>query len=214
MSDDVRARLARDRVMAILRYREGGDVTGALQGLADGGIGVAEVTVDTPGAWPAIEKGASEPELLVGAGTVTSTEQVARVAELGGRFVVSPGFDPDVVQAAHEHGLAALPGVTTGTEVLAARRAGVALFKLFPAGALGVGYLLQLRGPFGRESFVPTGGIGIDDIGSWLEGGAFAVALGSDLAGRTAPSGAADITALSERARRALASATGPEARA
>lgn len=209
--EDVAAALEAGRVMAILRYREGGDVSAAMAALADGGVRVIEVTVDTPGAWAAIEKQAQRSDLLLGAGTVTTTEQVRRVADLGGSFVVSPGFDAEVVEAAYDRGLAALPGVTTGTEVLAARRAGVELFKLFPAGALGTQYLVQLRGPFGNEAFVPTGGIAIAEVGAWLEAGAFAVALGSDLAGRVAPASAAEVDLLTARAEVAVEHAGGGE---
>jgi 2-dehydro-3-deoxyphosphogluconate aldolase / (4S)-4-hydroxy-2-oxoglutarate aldolase len=200
----VRDALHRDRIMAIVRYRGGGDVSGAIEGLARGGVRVIEVTVDTPGAWDAIERAAARPELVVGAGTVTEVEQVKRLAALGGQFVVSPGFDPDVVAAALELGLEPLPGVATGTEVLAARRAGAEFFKLFPAGALGVRYLAELRGPFGKESFVPTGGISLAHLWDWLAAGAFAVALGSELAGRVAPGTEEEIESIAERARAAL----------
>ncbi|TDT97459.1 2-keto-3-deoxy-phosphogluconate aldolase [Streptomyces sp. 846.5] len=204
----LREALGHDRIMAILRYRQGGDVTGAIEGLAEGGIRVLEVTVDTPGAWAAIERAATRPGLLVGAGTVTEVSQVERLAALGGRFVVSPGLSPAVVAAALALDLEALPGIATGTEVLAARRAGAEFFKLFPAAALGTPYLSQLRGPFGDESFIPTGGIGTDQVGDWLRAGAYAVALGSDLAGRAAPGGPQEIHALAQRARRALRQAT------
>jgi 2-dehydro-3-deoxyphosphogluconate aldolase / (4S)-4-hydroxy-2-oxoglutarate aldolase len=202
--------LGYDRIMAIIRYRDGGDVTGAIEGLCRGKVRVFEVTVDTPGAWAAIEQAAARPGVVVGAGTVTEVHQVERLAALGGRFIVSPGFDAAVVTAALEHGLEALPGIATGTEVLAARRIGAEFFKLFPAGALSPQYLTQLRGPFGRESFVPTGGIGIEQVGTWLRAGAFAVALGSELAGRAAPAGSDEIDALAERARGALRRAGAP----
>lgn len=204
---ELRTALAQDRVMAILRYRDGGDVRAAIEGLTRGGIRVLEVTVDTPGGWEAIAAVADQPGLVVGAGTVTEVEQVRRLADLRGRFIVSPGFDATVVEAALEHGLEVLPGIATATEVLAARRAGAQFFKLFPAGALGVPYLQQLRGPFSREAFLPTGGIGIGDIAGWLAAGAFAVALGSDLAGRTPPGSAEDTERLTVRARTALAHA-------
>ena len=203
-SAQFRDALSQDRVMAIIRYRAGGDVFGAIEALARGGIRAVEVTVDSPGAWDAIERAAARPELLVGAGTVTDISQVEKLANLGGRFVVSPGFDADIVKAALDHGLDPLPGVATGTEVLAARRAGATFLKLFPAGALGVRYLAALRGPFERESFVPTGGISIADTADWLRAGAFAVALGSELAGRAAPATNADLEAITERARAAL----------
>ena len=200
----LRDALGRDRLMAIIRYRDGGDVDGAIDGLTRGGVHVLEVTVDTPGAWTAIERAAQRPDLVVGAGTVTEPGEVERVAALGGRFVVSPGFDREVVRAALANGLEPLPGVATGTEVLAARRAGAQLFKLFPAGALGVRYLAELRGPFGAEPFVPTGGISLARIGDWLNAGAFAVALGGELAGRAAPASGEEIEALAERAHAAL----------
>jgi 2-dehydro-3-deoxyphosphogluconate aldolase / (4S)-4-hydroxy-2-oxoglutarate aldolase len=204
MTADLRGVLAQDRVMAILRYRDGGDVSTAVSALADGGVRVLEVTVDTPGSWPAIEKHAARRELFVGAGTVTTREEARRVADLGGSFIVSPGFDPEVVEAAGDCGLACFPGVMTGSEVLAARRCGADYLKLFPAGALGTAYLSQLRGPFPDEAFVPTGGIAIEDAASWLQAGAFAVALGSDLAGRTPPTSAAQAAELVRRAERAL----------
>lgn len=200
----LRDALGRDRLMAIVRYRAGGDVSGAIEGLARGGLRVMEVTIDTPGAWEAIEAAAARPGLIVGAGTVTEPDQVERLAALGGRFVVSPGFDADVVKAALDRGLEALPGVATGTEVLAARRAGAQFFKLFPAGSLGARYLAELRGPFGRESFVPTGGIKTAELGDWLRAGAFGVALGGELAGRTAPAGEDEIEAMARRTRAAL----------
>ncbi|MFN2518149.1 MAG: bifunctional 4-hydroxy-2-oxoglutarate aldolase/2-dehydro-3-deoxy-phosphogluconate aldolase [Jatrophihabitantaceae bacterium] len=199
--------LARTGVMAIVRYRGGGDVLAAVGAVAAGGITVVEVTMDTPGAFEAIAAAVERPELVVGGGTVTEVAQVAELAAIGARFIVSPGFDRDVVTAALDRGLDTLPGVTTATEVMAARRAGSRLFKLFPAGALGTRYLSELRGPFAGEAFVPTGGIAVDGIGAWLLAGASAVAIGSDVAGRLAPRDAAEAAILTERAGRAVAAA-------
>ncbi len=210
--EQLRAVLAADRVMAILRYPAGGDVLAAIGALRDGGVRVLEVTVDTPGAWDAIATAARTADLLIGAGTVTTPDQVRRVAAAGGRFVVSPGLDLDVLAAAHDCGLASLPGVATGTEVLAAQRAGADLLKLFPAGALGVRYLAELRGPFAGTGFVATGGIRTADIRGWLDAGAFAVALGSDLAGRVAPASAPDVATLTAAAQLALREARGEPA--
>jgi 2-dehydro-3-deoxyphosphogluconate aldolase/(4S)-4-hydroxy-2-oxoglutarate aldolase len=203
----MRRELDRTGVMAILRYRDGGDVSAAVQAVAAGGMSVLEVTVDTPGAWEAIGAAAAQADLIVGGGTVTEVAQVERLAASGARFVVSPGFDAHVVSAALSLGLDTLPGVTTGTEILAARRAGSQFFKLFPAGALGTRYLSELRGPFGNECFIPTGGISIDGLGDWLRAGATAVAIGSDLAGRQPPRNAAETAALTERVRCSIAAA-------
>jgi 2-dehydro-3-deoxyphosphogluconate aldolase/(4S)-4-hydroxy-2-oxoglutarate aldolase len=204
---ELRTALAADRVMAILRYRGGGDLVAAVDAIVAGGVRVLELTVDTPGAWDAIATTAARPGLFVGAGTVTTADQVTRLAELGGRFVVSPGLDADVVTTARRLGLVTFPGVATGTEVLAARRLEADYCKLFPAGALGPRYLTEIRGPFGDVDFVPTGGIGLDDIGDWLRAGAVAVALGSSLAGRAAPTSPDEVAALTARAAAALRTA-------
>jgi 2-dehydro-3-deoxyphosphogluconate aldolase/(4S)-4-hydroxy-2-oxoglutarate aldolase len=212
-SSEVRDRLADDRVMAILRYRDGGDVRGAVDGLVSGGVRVLEITVDTPGALDAIGHAAGLPGVVPGAGTVTDADEVRRVADAGGRFVVSPGFAEDVVAAALELGLEAFPAVATGTEVLSARRAGAEFFKLFPAVTLGVPHLRQLRGPFAGLDFVPTGGVAAADIPDWLAAGAFAVAMGSELAGRSTPADPAAVAALARQAESVLAAAAGGEQR-
>ena len=198
--------LAADRVLAIVRYRDGARTLDALRALAAGGVRLAEVTATTPGWLDAIGAAADE-GLVVGGGTVTTPAQVRDVAAAGGRFVVSPGLDTDVVTAALRAELEPLPGVFTGTEVLAATRAGARLLKLFPASPLGPAYLAQLRAPFGATAFVPTGGITIDGIGAWLHAGAFAVAVGAHLVGRDAPAYPAAARDLTRRAVQACAAA-------
>ena len=202
----VGAALASTRVLAIVRYRQGGDPLGALRALAAGGVTVAEVTTQTPG-WPDAVAGAVAEGIVAGVGTVTEPAEVADAKAAGARFIVSPGLLPDVVSASLDRGMEPLPGVATATEILLARRAGVRLFKLFPAGALGIDQLRQLRGPFPDLAFVPTGGVGVDTVGDWLTAGAFAVALGSELAGRRAPANDAERTELTHRAEAAIAAA-------
>jgi len=203
----LREELGRTGIMAILRYRQGGDVAGAIEAVAAGGVTVLEVTVETPGAWEAISGATGRTDLIIGGGTVTEVAEVEQLAALGARFVVSPGFDERIVAAALDLGLDPLPGVASASEVLAARRAGSQLFKLFPAGALGVRYLAEMRGPFNNECFVPTGGISINGLGEWLRAGAVAVAIGSDLTGTQTPRDLATANAVTERASRAVAAA-------
>jgi 2-dehydro-3-deoxyphosphogluconate aldolase/(4S)-4-hydroxy-2-oxoglutarate aldolase len=127
----------------------------------DGGVTVLEVTLRTPAGLESIRRIAAEvPGARVGAGTVTAVSEVARVAEAGARFVVSPGFDPEIVAAARDRGLDAMPGVMTPGEVMAATKAGLDLLKFFPAAAAGGIPMLQaLAGPFPSVRFCPTGGI-------------------------------------------------------
>ena len=100
------------------------------------------------------------PGARVGAGTVTTVAEVARVAGAGARFIVSPGFDRAIVAASRDHGIDVMPGVMTRSEVMAAMAEGLSLVKFFPAGAAGgIPMLKALAGPFPSVRFCPTGGI-------------------------------------------------------
>jgi len=126
-----------------------------------GGVTVLEVTLRTAAGLESIRRIAAEvPEAWVGAGTVTSVGDVARVAAAGARFVVSPGFDRAIAAASRDHGLPMMPGVMTPSEVMAAMAEGLSVLKFFPAApAGGVAMLRALAGPFPGIRFCPTGGI-------------------------------------------------------
>ena len=203
---DVVEALSRHRLLGILRYPDGGPVALAVRALARGGVALAEITIDTPGAIDTVEVAAAD-GACVGVGTVTTAGQVADCAAAGAQFVVSPGLVPEVVTACLRAGLEPLPGVTTATEVIAARDLGARMLKLFPAAALGPAYLAALRGPFPDVAFVATGGVGVDAIGEFLDAGAAAVALGSDLVGRHAPETEEELQVIARRAAAAVAAA-------
>jgi len=193
-------------LVGIVRFHEGGDVSGAVDALIGGGVELVEVTIDTPGALAAVQRAAADGH-TVGVGTVVSAEQVEACAAAGARFVVSPGLIPDVIDAAQELGLEPLPGVFTATEVLAAAAAGARMMKLFPASCGGPPYLRALRGPFPAIRLVPTGGVRIDEIPAYFDAGASVVALGSELVGRSAPQSEADLEWIAAQAARAVAAA-------
>lgn len=149
--------------------------------LAAGGLVHLEVTLTTPGACEAIADLAARPGLLVGAGTVTAATEVGEVVEAGARFVITPGLVTDVLDAGAEAGVPVVPGVFTPSELLAARAAGASTVKLFPASTGGTAHLSALRSVFPSVRFVPTGGIGADDIADWVRAGACAVGIGGVL---------------------------------
>jgi 2-dehydro-3-deoxyphosphogluconate aldolase/(4S)-4-hydroxy-2-oxoglutarate aldolase len=120
----------------------------------------------------------------------------------------SPGLSPEVIEAAHESGLEPLPGVFTPTELIRAIAAGARVVKVFPASCGGPSFLRALRGPFPDVPLVPTGGVRIDEIGAYLEAGATAVAVGSELVGRSAPTSDRELEWIAAQASRAVA-ATG-----
>ncbi|HKY24953.1 MAG TPA: bifunctional 4-hydroxy-2-oxoglutarate aldolase/2-dehydro-3-deoxy-phosphogluconate aldolase [Gaiella sp.] len=197
-------------LIAIVRFHEGGHLRGTVDALARGGVETIELTIDTPGALGAVAE-AAEAGLTVGVGTVLTADQVRASADAGARFVVSPALVPEVIEAALELGLEPLPGVYTATELLQATAAGARAVKLFPASAGGPGYLRALRGPFPATPIVPTGGIRIDEIGTYLAAGATSVALGGELVGRSAPVSDAELAAIEARAVRAVAASAGSQ---
>lgn len=201
---DIEDRIRDARVVAVLRLRDHTRAMEVAETLAEGGVTTLEFTLDDPGGIGAIDRVADRlgDRVLIGAGTVTEVAQVAAAREAGARFCVSPHLDPAIVAAANGAGLAPLPGVTTPTELLAARRAGARLLKLFPAGPLGVAYLKALLGPFGDAELIPTGGVELSDITTWLNAGATAVGVGSSLVDRTG-----SLDGLLDRARRATEAA-------
>lgn len=129
--------------------------------LVAGGIRMLEVTLRTPAALACIEAIAREvPEAVAGAGTVRSAADAKAAAAAGARFAVSPGYTHAVGEACHSLGLPLLPGVATGSEIMAAQEDGYTALKFFPAlQAGGLAMLKAWQGPFGDVKFCPTGGV-------------------------------------------------------
>lgn len=139
------------------------------QGLVDGGLPVAEVTLRTEGAVEAIRVLAARGDVLVGAGTVLTTTDVLAAAQAGARFVVCPGLREDVVAAARAAGLAVVPGAVTPSEITHALALGIRTVKFFPAAVFGGPAAIRaLSAPFGQVSFIPTGGVSPDNLAAYL----------------------------------------------
>jgi 2-dehydro-3-deoxyphosphogluconate aldolase/(4S)-4-hydroxy-2-oxoglutarate aldolase len=205
--------LATTRVVAILRAENASRAEAVVDVLLANGIRSLELTLTTEGALDVVARlVARVPEGTdVGVGTVLSADAVDRAADAGARFVVSPSVDPAVIEAAARHGIASYPGALTPTEIATAWSAGATAVKLFPAGALGPSYLSAVRAPLPDVPLIPTGGIAVEEAGTWLAAGAVAVGVGSPLLGDAlAPSG--DLDGLARRAQ-ALRAAVGVPAR-
>ncbi|MGY1590785.1 bifunctional 4-hydroxy-2-oxoglutarate aldolase/2-dehydro-3-deoxy-phosphogluconate aldolase [Geodermatophilus sp. SYSU D00708] len=166
---DVLAALERARLVPVVVLDDAGHAGPLADALVAGGLPVAEVTFRTPAAADAIRAVADRGDVLVGAGTVLTPAQVDRAVAAGARYVVSPGLSRAVVERCAEHGVPALPGVVTATEVQAALELGVTAVKFFPAGTSGgARAVAALAAPFGEVRFVPTGGIGPADLADYL----------------------------------------------
>ena len=138
--------------------------------LLAGGLPCAEITFRTAAAAEAIRLMATEcPDMLVGAGTVLTVEQAQQAVAAGAKFIVSPGFDPDVVDWCLANNVPITPGVATPTEVGLALKKGVTVQKFFPAEAIGgIKSLKAIAAPYGGVKFIPTGGINANNLGDYL----------------------------------------------
>jgi 2-dehydro-3-deoxyphosphogluconate aldolase / (4S)-4-hydroxy-2-oxoglutarate aldolase len=169
------------RIVAILRRVA--EPARVVQALREGGIGVVEITLDSPAALETIRRLRDDPGLVVLAGTVRTADEARAAAEAGAQACVGPALVPEVLEACRGAGLPAIPGAMTPTEVETAWRLGAAMVKLFPAARLGPGYVRDLRGPFADVPLLVTGGVDGSNAAAFLRAGAAAVAVGSALAG-------------------------------
>lgn len=140
------------------------------EALARGGLSCMEVTFRTAGAEESIRRVAAEaPDVLVGAGTILTVHQAKTAVEAGARFIVSPGFNREVVGYCVDQGIPVTPGIQTPTEIELALSFGLKVVKFFPAEpAGGLKTLKALSGPYVDISFIPTGGLNADNAHDYL----------------------------------------------
>lgn len=173
----------RSRVVAVIRSRDKSAAIRAAHALMEGGVHHLEITFTTPDAAGVIAQVLTElaEAAVVGAGTLTTADQVTRAVEAGARFLVSPGAHPPVAEAMRLAGVPMMLGAVTPTEVMAAQGLGADVVKLFPGSIGGPTYLRALRGPFPNVVFMPTGGVSDANVREWLDSGAHCLGVGSDL---------------------------------
>ena len=157
------------------------DAVNLAKALCAGGVPVAEVTFRAAGADIAIKMMKEAcPDMLVGAGTVTTTAQIDKVIEAGGDFIVSPGLDPELVAYAQEKNIPIFPGCTTASEYHQALKFGLELIKFFPAEQSGgLAKIKALSAPFPQFKVMPTGGISLKNLKDYISAPVIAACGGS-----------------------------------
>lgn len=196
-------RLAAVRLLGIVRGADAAAVEATAHVLIDAGVELLEVSLTSPDALAVINRLAgSAARAVIGAGTVLSTAQAEAVHAAGARFAVTPDLGAGARRAV-ALGLPTVAGVLTPTEVRAAMELGAAAVKLFPAAAMGPGYVRALRGPYPNAHVVPVGGVDVGNAAEYLACGAVAVGASSALVADAADGG--DLDALADRAQAFLA---------
>jgi 2-dehydro-3-deoxyphosphogluconate aldolase / (4S)-4-hydroxy-2-oxoglutarate aldolase len=191
-------------LIAVLRAPQATDYDAVVEVLGQNGVRCVELTLSTPGTidhLPALIEHAGS-ELEIGVGTITTVTDAQRAIDAGAKYLVTPVINLEIIALALKHRLPVFPGGLTPTELHSAWVAGATAVKVFPAQTVGAKYGSHLRGPFPDLRFVPSGGVGLDDIPAWLSAGATAVSLGGPLIGDALKGGS--LQGLAERTKRAV----------
>lgn len=166
---DIMKRLENNAVVPVVVLDNSADAVPTAKALLAGGIDVMEITLRTAAALESIALVSEQcPQMLVGAGTVLDVEQAKAAVKAGSKFIVSPGFDAELVAWCMENGVSVLPGCVTPSEIMAARKLGLNILKFFPANVYGgLNAMKNLAAPFTQVRFVPTGGVNGQNIGEY-----------------------------------------------
>lgn len=157
-------------VVPVVVLKKAEDAIPLADALYKGGLSCAEVTFRTDAAEESIKLMSEKyPDMLVGAGTVLTIEQVDRAVGAGAKFIVSPGFDPEIVDYCLEKNIPVFPGCITPSEIAQAVKRGLKVIKFFPAEqAGGVAMIKAMGAPYGMVKFMPTGGISAKNLAEYL----------------------------------------------
>jgi 2-dehydro-3-deoxyphosphogluconate aldolase/(4S)-4-hydroxy-2-oxoglutarate aldolase len=167
---DITSNLKKNRIVPVVKLNSADDAVPLCQALAEGGLNVAEITFRTDQAEESIRRTAKAmPDILLGAGTVVTVDQVKRAVAAGASFIVSPGFGRNVVEYCVKNDIPVIPGVCTPTELMNIMEYGLKIAKFFPAEQYGgLPTIKALSAPFGDMLFMPTGGISATNVMQYL----------------------------------------------
>lgn len=171
------------KIVAILRGCTPDRIPDIAAALAEGGVRLMEITLNSPGALESIRQlsGIMGDRMLVGAGTVLTAAEAEAAVDAGARFIISPTLDIETIRRTRQLGAISIPGAFTPTEILTAYRNGADIIKVFPAGSSGASYFKELRGPLPQIPLMPTGGVNLDNIRDFKAAGAVAFGISSAL---------------------------------
>ena len=168
--EEMKAKIRAMKIVPVVKLDDANDAVPLAKALVEGGLPCAEVTFRTEAAAESIKKMLEAyPDMLVGAGTVLTTEQVDAAIEAGAKFIVSPGLNPKTVRSCQEKNIPILPGVATASEIEQALELGLDTVKFFPAEVNGgLPAIKALSAPYHMMHFMPTGGVNPQNVKDYL----------------------------------------------
>jgi len=184
MSETTQQIIERVGLIPVLRAKNSKQAHAVVQAMIAGGVTVVEVTMTVPGAIDLLKELKKEygSSLLLGSGTVTTASEAQSTINAGAEFVVSPSLHPEVITTTKTNGKLSIPGALTPTEIITAWRAGADYVKIFPCSAMGgASYIKSVLAPFPFLKVIPTGGVTLETAASFIQAGARALGVGSDL---------------------------------
>ncbi len=186
--EETKKTLEESKIVLVVRGIYGEELLKLADAMSEGGIRAFEVTYDPadPDTLRKVKDNIEavhkrHPDMLMGAGTVLTVEQVSNAKNAGAEFIVSPNFDPEIVKATLDCGLVSIPGCMTPTEICNADKAGADYIKLFPAGTLGMKYCKDILAPLHHVKYLATVGVTEETFREYLELGFMGAAVSSKL---------------------------------
>jgi 2-dehydro-3-deoxyphosphogluconate aldolase / (4S)-4-hydroxy-2-oxoglutarate aldolase len=175
--------IRQNKIIAIARGVRTDQVVKIAEALLAGGIKILEVTCNTDGVFEMIKMLGEKmgERMCIGAGTVITTDLCKQAIKTGAKFMIAPDINTDVIDYCVKKDVAVLPGAATATEILAAKRHGAKMVKIFPASALGVNYIKALRGPIDDVDFVAVDGVRPENMAEFFAVGCVAVGVGASI---------------------------------
>lgn len=181
--EQVRNRIQEIGIIPAIRLSSATDAIFAAEAISSSGIPIIEVTMTIPGAIEVIsELTRSNPELVVGAGTVSDIEMAGRCLDAGAKFLTTPGLDTEIVAFSLKENIVVFPGALTPSEIMATWKSGADFVKVFPCSVFGgPAYIKALKAPFPAIPLIASGGVNQQNAAAFIHVGAVAVGIGRDL---------------------------------
>ena len=198
----VLSRIVESGLVAIIRTNSAEQAARIAEACAQGGVAALEVTFTVPGAAGVIgdlAKRYKPEEMVIGAGTVLDPETARAALLAGAQFLVSPALNGETARLANRYQIPYMPGAGTAREVVEAMECGAEIIKVFPGETLGPTFIKAVKAPLPQASLMPTGGVSLENAGTWIAAGAVALGVGGNLIAGAKTGDYASITALASR---------------